>query len=302
MLRPHQSGEFSCSKYNVHICASSGAVHIGKRCLHFFGDTGHNGNTAYFPGIRTDFFCKIAFGHGAEHLLRRFCRGKVICHVGILGFEETYPGRAAGGEHGPSLLFRIGKPCKQLVPFFHNGQICGKIGVKHIIKTDFLKGRRHAPFRGHISRQIQRFSPGRSDGGGHLHNGNGFRIGQSAENLCGIIPFPQRARWTMGNTLSADAAVRFFYPPVPGNIHCSSGTGVLYVPDMQVLYLIAELYTAHAFDTFAEIPDQRETVIPRHLRDFFFIRNVNDAQIVGQLLEVTVSAPDAGGAVAVVLG
>ena len=71
---------------------------------------------------------------------------------------------------------------------------------------------------------------------------------------------------------------------------------------MQVLYLIAELYAAHAFDTFAEIPDQRETVIPRHFRNFFFIRDVNDAQIIGQLLEVTVSAPDAGGAVAVVLG
>ena len=226
----------------------------------------------------------------------------MIRHLRILGFHEAHPGRAAGCEHGPALLLRVGKSGKQLVSFLHDGQVRGKVGVEYIVEADPLQGGHHAALRRHIGRQVQGLRPGCADRRSHLHHGHDLRVRQSAEHLRRIVPFSQRARGTMGDALTADAAVRFLNGTVAGHIHRGPGAGVLHIPDMQRLHLIADLHAAHALDAFPKIPDQREFPVPGHFHDFLFVGNIQNAQIVGELLQVAVAAAHAGGAVAVVLG
>ena len=183
MFCPDKSCEFTGGQNNIHIGSRSRAVHIRQYGLHLFGNTGHDGNTADLLRIHSRLLRKIALGNCPEHLLGGFGSGKMIRHFRILGFHEPYPGRTAGGEHGPSFFFRIRQPGQQFIAFFHYSEIGGEIGIKHIIKTYFFQRGYHPAFRRHIGRHIQGLSPGGSHCRRHLHYRNGFRISQRAENL-----------------------------------------------------------------------------------------------------------------------
>ena len=307
MLCPNQPREFASRKNDIHVRYSvlpsaSCTVHIRQRRFSLLGYAGHDGNTADLLRTYAELLCEIGLCHRSEHLLRRLGSGKITRQLRVLGFHKTHPGRAARGEHGPSLLLRIRQSGQQFASLFHDGQIRGKIRVKNIVEADLLQRGHHPSFGSHMGRKAQRLTPGGPDRRCDLYDRNDLRICQNFENFPCIVPFPKRPRRTMRNALSADAAVRFLYGSVAGYIHRGSGTGILYVPDVKRLHLIADLHAAHAFDAFPKIPDQRKILVPGHFHDFLLIRNIYDSQIVRQLLQVTVSASYTGGAVAVVLG
>ena len=88
--------------------------------LGFFGHAGHNGHRKNVFRFYPDGFGKIALHDCPEHLLGRFCRGELPYQVGVLGFEEPYPARAAGGKHGSGPQFTAVKPLQELIAFLHN--------------------------------------------------------------------------------------------------------------------------------------------------------------------------------------
>lgn len=76
------------------------------------------------------------------------------------------------------------------------------------------------------------------------------------------------------------------------------------IPDIQCLHLITDLDTAHTFDTFVEIAIQGERLCPCTAASFgqlCLIRQFQNAQIVGNILQLTVAAAHAGRAFAVML-
>ena len=81
----------------------------------------------------------------------------------------------------------------------------------------------------------------------------------------------------MGDALTAEAAVAVFNGNVAGNVYGSTGAGVLYVPDMQLLHLVANLDAAHAFDAFLGIADEREFLVPRSVDNITLIGNIINA-------------------------
>ena len=88
----------------------------------------------------------------------------------------------------------------------------------------------------------------------------------------------------MGNTLSTQCTVGAIDGLIIRHIYCGTGSGVLYIPDMHGLDFIADLYTAHTFNTFPGIPDQRERMIPGCLGNLLGKRYFQNSQIVGNLL------------------
>ena len=106
----------------------------------------------------------------------------------------------------------------------------------------------------------------------------------------------------MGDTLPAEAAVTVLNGNIAGNVYGSTGTGVLHIPDMQLLHLVTNLDATHAFDAFFGIADERELLVPGSVDNIALIGNIINAQVVGQSLQAAVAAAYAGSAHAVMLG
>ena len=106
----------------------------------------------------------------------------------------------------------------------------------------------------------------------------------------------------MGDALSAKGAVRFFNPAAAGNVHRRAGARVGDVPNVHILYLIAYLDTPHALDALIRVAHEREVLRPVCLDEFLFEALIDNIQIVGEILQRTIAASHAGGAVRVVLG
>ena len=79
--------------------------------------------------------------------------------------------------------------------------------------------------------------------------------------------------------------------PVPSTSHTLS----------HILNLVTNLNTAHAFDTFGRIANQRKVLIPWLSLDLGFIRIIKYVQVVGNLLQAAVAASWAGHAFTVML-
>ena len=71
---------------------------------------------------------------------------------------------------------------------------------------------------------------------------------------------------------------------------------------MQILYLVANLHAAHALDAFFGVANQRKILIPRSIHYIALKGYIENAQIIGQLLQAAVAAANAGCAQAIVLG
>ena len=106
----------------------------------------------------------------------------------------------------------------------------------------------------------------------------------------------------MGDALTAQAAVGVFNAHVASHIHSGTGAGILHIPNMQILHLIANLYAAHALDAFFGVANRGEVLIPGSIHDFALKGNIENAQIIGQLLQTAVAAAYAGGTQAIMLG
>ncbi len=185
--------------------------------------------------------------------------------------------------------------------FLHNGQVRGEYGVKHIVNAHSLKRVHNLAYRGILWFQSDLLAPCGADCRRHLRNDDLILIGQSLPHLTGIASLPESAHRTMGNTLSAEGTVGFFDRLMTCYIHRRTRTGSFKIPDIQALHLIADLNTAHTFDTFCRIADKREMLVPWLVFQFLLKRDLQDIQIIGDLLETAVTASHTGYAQAVML-
>ena len=106
----------------------------------------------------------------------------------------------------------------------------------------------------------------------------------------------------MGDTLTAESAVRFPDRLMSCDIHGRSGTGSFHIPDPESLDLITDLNTAHALDALRGIADQREILIPRLIFRFLLKRDFQNIQIICHLLQTTVSVSRTDHAAVIMLG
>ncbi len=190
----------------------------------------------------------------------------------------------------------------QLRTFFHNRQIGTEIGIKHIVKAHTTQCCRKPFFGGQLVRQAQAFSPGRTHGRRNLYHRNLFWICQRSKYFFAVISGSERSHRTVGDALSAQHTVCCFYLAATVYAHSGPSTCIHHIPDADALYFAAHLNTAHTFDTAGFIANQWKILIPGYCLYLFGIGTVQNAQIIGNFLQYTVSAAAALGALTIVLG
>ena len=73
------------------------------------------------------------------------------------------------------------------------------------------------------------------------------------------------------------------------------------VPHAHGLNLVADLHTAHTFDTFCRITDDRERMIPWLVLDLDLVWDFNNIQLSGKSLQITIIASYTGGTAKIML-
>ena len=222
-----------------------------------------------------------------------------------LAFEEADPARTAAREHGMGLQFARCEALEEFTGFLHDGQVRSESGVIDVIEAELMQRRTDASHGGILPLQAERFSPGGPHCRGDLDEGDFVRVGQSLVDLLRIIPLAQARSRTVSDALPAERAVGILDDPVVRHIDGRAAARARNVPDVHGLDLVADLDAAHAFDAFLVIPVERECRRESPAQPFgqlHFKGGADDAQIVGNLLELAVAAADTVGTVAVVLG
>ena len=301
MLGTQQADKLAGGEYDIYIMGTA-AAHREEGSFAFFGNAGHDGNRADFLRLQALLLCKIGFCQRTENLLRRFGGGKVRHKVRVSFVDIAYPAGAAGGEHRPAMVLRILQMLQKLACFLHDGNVGSVAGVENIVEADFLQCCYHAAFSCHLGRQIEGFGPGGTYCRGNLYYGYLIGIGQYVINFGNVVTLLQRANGAVGDTLTAEAAVTVLNGNIAGNVYGSTGTGILHIPDMQLLHLVTNLDAAHAFDAFFGIADEREFLVPGSVDNIALIGNIVNAKVIGQSLQAAVAAAYAGCTHAVMLG
>ena len=94
--------------------------------------------------------------------------------------------------------------------FFHDGQVGGKVGIKHIVEAQTLQGCYHTAGGALPGTQTEFLGPRHPDGRSHLNNRGDFRVSEGTQNSDGIIADCQSTGRTVGDALPAEYAVRVF--------------------------------------------------------------------------------------------
>ena len=251
--------------------------------------------------IRADTLGKVALRHGTEHLLGTLGCGEVIDEPGELPLHKPHPARAAGGEHGPGVAVPMGKAVDELAGLLHNSEVGGEIRVEYIVKADLLQGGDHPLGCGKFGVQVVVLCPGGPDRRSNLHHGDLLGVCQSVEDLAGVVPLLQGAHGTVGDALAAVGAVGVGDRAGRGNADGGVRAGAHQIPDVHALDLVTHLHAAHT--AHAAVLDAHHGV-GKVILCVFQILDVVVAQkviVIGELLQLAVSAAGAFGAVGVML-
>ena len=298
----NQASQFASGEYDVNVRYAT-ATH-GEQCsFTFFRYARHNGDGADVFSINAFLLSEVSFSQSTKDLLRRLSAGKVGEERRITFAYIAYPTRAAGGEHRPRMFIFMSQAFQKFTAFFHNGNVCRKVGVEYIIKANLFQSCNHHTFSELFRCKTKCFAPSSTNCGSNLYNGNLVGICQYFEDFGNIVTFFERANGAMSNALTAQAAIGLSdIGESVGNIYGSATTGVYQVPDIQALHFVTNLDATHAFDTFFRISNQGEFFIPRDIDNVFFVGQFKNAKVICQSLECAVTATYAGCTQAIVLG
>ena len=89
---------------------------------------------------------------------------------------------------------------------FHNGQVCGKVGIKHLVKAESAQCRSHFPLNICTDRHTECLAERRADRRCGMHNHELIGVIDRFQNLVGIVFFNDCARRAVYDALSAGDA------------------------------------------------------------------------------------------------
>ena len=209
------------------------------------------------------------------------------------------PAWTAGSKHWHLLVIR--QALQQFCSFLHNGYICRKNCIQHIVKAHALQGCHQTALSINAWLHILALQPCCADSRSYLHHSNLVRICQNIIYLWQIISFLQGTSRTMGDTLTTKGAFGIGNRNIIHSADIGIGTGILYIPNITALYLAANLETAHTFYTLLGIPNQRKIIVPGLLCYMALKGQIINAQMTSQGLQRTVTRADTGSAETVML-
>ena len=291
---------------NVNVGRAVLAHHARQRALGLLSRARHHGHHKQALGLHAQYLGVIGLGDGAEHLLRRLGRGQAVDKLGVTCLHKAHPARAAAREHRPTAaialaLGGLAQALEQLGALLHNGEVGRKIGVEHVLKAHAAQRAGKALNGSFLARNAELLAPGATHGRRDLHQHDLVGIGDGIEHGLGIVALAQRARRTMRDALAARDAIGLADRRTPAGAHSGMRGAVGQVPNAESLHALAHLDAAHALNALVVVANDGEIEVPALARQVLLVRQIEDAQVVGDGLQVAVTAAHAARAARIVL-
>ena len=211
------------------------------------------------------------------------------------------PSGRAGGEHGQGAA--ILDAVNQLGGLFHDGQVSSEVGIEDLVEAQALQGLSHLAGHAGADGHAEFLAQGHTDSGSGLHDHDLLRIVDGGPNLGGVVLLGQRAHGAGIDALAAVNAVG----GVNGLAESGSNLGLEATLDSadraDLLHLTAGSQAAAAQDALVGIADDGGREVVQRVLDVRAGEVVLvHAQLLGELLQLTVLAADAGEALTLVVG
>ena len=269
--------------------------------LHFLGGAGHDGDMVggaavlfVLPGV-------LILQHRREHLHGRLAGGDVLQEVGPLLLHILHPCRAAAGEHGEGAAFF--QPLQELVRLLHDGQVCAKGGVVHLVGAHHLQGGHQLVDGIDAGLQAEGLAHRHPDRRGDLEHHPLLRVVEGPPPPADLVKDGDGAGGAGGCALAAADAVGLSELAVKGRAHHQVAAPVGEVQDTHALHLLAHPDAVAAEDALVGIPDDgRRGGVDLIVGPGVLEADVPHAEAQGQLLQAAAAILFAGGAVPAVRG
>ena len=275
-------------------------AHIISAYLELLSGTGHNGYNEDILRIVAHLISPVGLDKSAAHLLRRFARGKVVDHIGVVKLAELNPSGRARGDHRKSAA--VLNALKKLGSLFNDGEVSRGVGIKYLLEAKSSECRNHFALNVGSDRHIEALSESSSDRGSGLYYNVLCRIVKSFPNLIGIVTLNKRAGRTNCGTLSA----RDTGSVSERKIECLSDAGIdttVVSTDNGNVLLFANCYAATAKDTLIVISYKVRSGVIKLIYGLEAFKGAGiNAVLKAKLLKLAVGGTGAGEAVLVVSG
>ena len=285
---------------NIRILLALGEA-VGPLGLHLLGGTGHDGDHHRALALGVLGIAIPLLDQSGHHALGRTAGGQILLELRILIGNELDPGGAAGGQQRQfDTSFHT---VEELGGLLHNRQVGGERSVVDLVEAQAVQDVDDFAHNALAALNAEGVAHGHTDGGGYLSHHTDLGITQSFPNLVGVGVDADGAGGAVDTALAAVDAEGLCNLLVEGGHHHGVGAAEGEAQCADALELVAGADTVAAEDALVGIADDGGGA-GVHLVDLSGVgkADLGDAQTVGQHLQITFAALDAGGAVAAVGG
>ena len=220
--------------------------------------------------------------------------------VGIIVLAELDPAGGAGGDHREDAA--VLHALDELGTLFHNGEVSAEVGVEDLIKAQHMQRGGHLAGDERADRHAEAFAESGADRRRGVNDNVLGRIGQSREDLGGVVLFYQSAGGADNGALTAADAGNVAQLLVKGAADLSIKAAVVGADNADVLFFTSG-HAAAAKDTLVVIADEVQgRVILIIVGLFAFELNLVYAVLKTQLLQLAVVGTRAGQTLFIVVG
>ena len=249
------------------------------------GRTRHDGSYVDIVADDGVLLGPVCLRESGEHLLRRLGRREVLGEIGSILLHPVGP-RGAAARDERELTAR-GEALDELGTLFHDRDVGGEVRIEHLVEAEHAKSRIDLTGRKLTGLHAESFAESDTDGRSDLDDAGLGGIAESLPDLGRLVVLVNRADGAVSGALTALDAGRLGEL----DVGCGSHDGLFAAADElespYVLHLLADFSATTALNALIGIKDDRRRgVVDVAVIDFLRERNVADAEIGGDILEL----------------
>lgn len=279
------TSELAGRQDDVGILATAGLHVLVAGDFVLLGRAGHDGSYVDIVARDGVLLGPVCLRESGEHLLRRLSRREVLGEIRSILLHPVGP-RGAAARNERELTAR-GEALDELGALFHDRDVGGEVRIEHLVKAEHAESRVDLTGRKLAGLHAESFAESDADGGSDLNDAGLGRIAESLPNLGSLVVLVNRADGAVSGALTALDAGRLGEL----DVGCGSHNGLFAATDElespYVLHLLADFSAATALNALIGIKDDRRRgVVDVAVIDFLRERDVADAEVGGDILEL----------------
>ena len=215
--------------------------------------------------------------------------------------EEVDPTRAAGSQDRQTdtlvAFHELLDTAEKLGAFLHDGKVGSEVGVEHIVEAEATQGSGHLAGDDGAGGHAELFTEGHTRGRSRVDDDGLLRIVDGSHDVAGVVHLSEGADRANLDALTAHDARRVDEVLLEGRSHDGAEATVDGAQGTNGLDVVTHVLATAAHHALVHVAHDAGRHVLTIVALFTLERDVADAEVLGQALELAVAALGAGQAV-----